>query len=101
DVYHTTEDRAAFNHGLFWHTTHYGTAATATHRGYSRRTVAHGGGPANEHCYTTGLLDHFHLTGHVPSRDTVLEMAQRIIDMDDGRNHVLAWIDSSHTGYAS
>lgn len=101
DVYHTTEDRAAFNHGLFWHTNHYATAATATHRSYSRRVSPHGGGPANEHCYTTGLLHHYYLTGSAPSRDTVVEMADRIIDMDDGRKHVLGWVDTSPTGAAS
>lgn len=101
DVYHTAEDKAAYNHGLFWHTNHYTTAATATHRAYSRRVSPHGGGPANEHCYTTGLREHYYLTGHVPSHDTVVELAQRVIDMDDGRQHVLGWIDGGHTGYAS
>ena len=23
DIYHTTNDKSAYNHGLFWHTEHY------------------------------------------------------------------------------
>jgi hypothetical protein len=40
DVYHTTRDKSAYNHGLFWHTYHYGDADTATHRTYPRRRRA-------------------------------------------------------------
>ena len=36
DIYHTSEDRAAFNGGLFWHTDHYVDARSGTHRTYSR-----------------------------------------------------------------
>ena len=32
DIYHTTRDRAAYSGGLFWHTIHYASAGTATHR---------------------------------------------------------------------
>ena len=62
DIYHTQEDRPAYNGGLFWHTDHYTDAATATHRSYSRANrdtqggSRYGGGPSNEHNYTTGLL---------------------------------------------
>src|SRR5205085_12422352 len=55
DIYHTTEDRAAYNGGLFWHTDHYKDAATSTHRSYSRANAVpgrpYGGGPCNEHNY--------------------------------------------------
>ena len=34
DVYHTDEDKSAYNHGLFWHTYHYVDAGTSTHRSY-------------------------------------------------------------------
>ena len=37
DVYHTDEDKSAYNHGLFWHTVHYVDAGTSTHRSYPRR----------------------------------------------------------------
>ena len=64
DIYHTTRDKAAYNGGLFWHTYHYVDAGTATHRTYPRasRRVG-GGGPSNEHNYTTGLMLHYFLTG--------------------------------------
>lgn len=32
DIYHTEEDRAEYNNGLFWHTDHYLPTQTATHR---------------------------------------------------------------------
>ena len=51
-----TEDKAAYNHGLFWHTYHYVDAGTATHRTYPKAPGSHGGGPAVEHNYTTGLM---------------------------------------------
>ncbi len=34
DIYHTDEDKAAYNGGMFWHTFHYGHADTATHRSH-------------------------------------------------------------------
>ena len=47
DIYHTTEDKAAYNNGLFWHTFHYIDAGKATHRTYPQGCRAsHGGGPA-------------------------------------------------------
>ena len=36
DIYHTVEDKAAYNGGLFWHTCHYVDAGTSTHRSYPR-----------------------------------------------------------------
>ncbi len=60
DIYHTDLDKAAFNHGMFWHTDHHKPAATCTHRTYgrrkngkSRRSMA--AGQSNEHNYTSGL----------------------------------------------
>lgn len=41
DIYHTTEDRAAYSGGLFWHTYHYRDAGRATHRCYA---IDEGGG---------------------------------------------------------
>ena len=39
DIYHTEEDRLAYNGGLFWHTDHYLDAGTATHRAYSKQSL--------------------------------------------------------------
>ena len=60
DIYHTDRDKAAYNSGLFWHTFHYVAAGKSTHRSYPRHaTGVCGGGPANEHNYTAGLLLHY------------------------------------------
>jgi hypothetical protein len=101
DLYHTTRDRAAYNGGYFWHTEHYRTAGTATHRAYSRRTGSAGGGPCCEHNYTTGLMLHHLLTGCEPSRAAVIQLANWVIDMDDGRQSRFRWIDRRDTGLAS
>ena len=92
DVYHTTDDKSAYNGGLFWHTLHYTSAFTATHRSYSRQSGQPGGGPSSFHSYTTGLMHHFFLTGNTDSRDTASLLANWIIDMDDGRKHLLGWL---------
>jgi hypothetical protein len=101
DIYHTDLDKSAYSHGLFWHTDHYADARTATHRSFSKRARAIGGGPCAEHCYTTGLLYHYLLTGNTASRQAVLELAGWIIRSDDGRQTVLRWLDRGETGSAS
>lgn len=101
DIYHTKGDRPAFNNGLFWHTDHDVTAATATHRTYSRGNRSRGGGPSNEHCYTTGLLYHYFLTGDPVSRETVIDLARWVMDMDDGRQTALRLLSARDTGLAS
>jgi len=104
DVYHTTEDKAAFNGGLFWHTDHYLPAATCTHRTYSRRNAnsgSYGGGPSNEHNYTSGLLLHYCLSGDPHSAEAVLRLADWVIDMDDGSLTLLGLFDAGQTGFAS
>jgi hypothetical protein len=101
DIYHTDRDKSAYNHGLFWHTYHYVDADTATHRSYPRAAAVNGGGPADEHNYTTGLLLHYFLTGDRRSRDTVLTLARWVIDMDDGTKTVFRWLDRGYTGFAS
>ena len=81
DIYHTGEDREEYNGGLFWHTDHYISAGNATHRTYSKLHLGvkdpryWGGGPAAEHCYTTGLMLHYYLTGEPDFRDSVLTLA--------------------------
>jgi hypothetical protein len=104
DIYHTDRDKAAFNHGLFWHTDHHKPAATCTHRTYSRqngRSRRYGGGPSNEHNYTSGLLTYFYLSGDQDTAHAVRELAEWVCAMDDGTNTVLGLIDPGPTGLAS
>ena len=105
DIYHTSEDRAAFNGGLFWHTDHYVDARLSTHRTYSRHNQkaghSYGGGPSCEHNYTTGLLHYYFLTGNVEARESVLSLADWVIQMDDGRNTIFGLLDDGPTGAAS
>lgn len=87
DIYHTDCDRPEFNHGLFWHTDHYLSAATCTHRTYSRRNGRggnYGGGPGNEHNYTSGAALYFYLTGDPQAARAVCELADWVIAMDEG-----------------
>jgi len=104
DIYHTGQDKAAFNGGLFWHTDHYRPARTCTHRTYSRHNLngsAYGGGPSNEHNYTSGLLLHHYLSGDAESAQAVRELADWVIAMDDGSRTLLGLFDASRTGHAS
>jgi len=104
DIYHTDDDKAAYNRGLFWHSDHYRTAATGTHRTYSRRNKTgadYGGGPCNEHNYTTGLLHYHFLTGDPEARAAVLNLADWVIAMDDGSQTIFGLIDDGPTGLAS
>jgi hypothetical protein len=101
DVYHTDEDKSAYNHGLFWHTTHYVHGGKSTHRTFPRVPGVAGGGPANEHNYTSGLALHYFLTGNPLSRETVLELGRWVIDMDDGAKTVFHWLARGPTGRAS
>jgi hypothetical protein len=103
DIYHTTEDRAAYSGGLFWHTDHYKDAATCTHRTYSQRNGgrSYGGGPSNEHNYTSGLLQYYYLSGDPEAAGAVMDLANWVIAMDDGSRNILGLVDSSPTGLAS
>jgi hypothetical protein len=106
DIYHTGEDRAAYNGGLFWFTDHYMHAHTSTHRTYSKfnRSTwkqSYGGGPGPEHNFTSGLLLHYCLTGDEISRDAVVTLAEWVIGMDDGRRTLLGLLDNESTGLAT
>jgi hypothetical protein len=105
DIYHTTRDRAAYCGGLFWHTDHYCDAATCTHRAYSKANrrpgASYGGGPSNEHNYTTGLLHYYYITGDPNARNAVLELADWVVGMDDGSRTLLGILDDGPTGLAS
>ena len=81
DIYHTNEDKSAYNKGLFWHTYHYVDAGRSTHRSYPRSGASNGGGPSNEHVYTTGLMLHYFVTGCTASKDAAVGLAQFIIDI--------------------
>ena len=104
DIYHTDQDKAAYNHGLFWHTDHYKDVATCTHRTYSWKNSdkgGYGGGPSNEHNYTSGLLYYYYLTGDLEAAAAVLELAGWVLGMDDGSQNLLGLIDDGPTGSAS
>lgn len=104
DIYHTTEDRPAYSGGLFWHTDHHRPAATSTHRTYSRKNGPigrYGGGPSNEHNYTSGLLLYYWLTGDGAARDAVIGLADWVVAMDDGARTWLSLLDEGPTGKAS
>jgi hypothetical protein len=81
DLYHTQADRVEYNNGLFWHTNHYVDAGLSTHRSFSREHSngnhpSSGGGPGAEHCYTTGLMLHYFLSGDPAFRTAVLNLAE-------------------------
>lgn len=107
DIYHTKQDRAYYNGGPFWHTDHYKDAATCTHRSYSAANRPsdgpYGGGPSNEHNYTSGFLHAYYLTGEPSYREAVLSLADWVVSMDDGRREVfgVGRIDPGPTGHAS
>ena len=101
DIYHTTEDRSAYNGGLFWHTQHYTDAGTSTHRTYPNDPAIAGGGPSAEHNYSTGLMLHYFLTGNTRSRDAALGLAEWVINMEDGSQSPFRWLDRGPTGLAS
>ena len=106
DIYHTTRDKAAFNGGMFWHTDHYRDAATSTHRAYSRHNYAPGdpfagGGPSSNHNYSTGLLHYHYVTGDLNARETVIGLADWVVNMDDGEQSVFGILDPTPTGNAT
>jgi hypothetical protein len=104
DIYHTQRDRAAFNGGLFWHTDHHKPAGMGTHRTYSRsngQAATYGGGPSNEHDYSSGLLHYYYLTGDREAGECVRELAEWVIAMDDGKRTLLGLFDTGPTGLAS
>lgn len=103
DIYHTSQDRAEYNHGLFWHTDHYLSAHTSTHRTYTKHNTTSsipgqtGGGPANEHCYSTGLVYHYWLTGSEQSKQAVLDLASWMINLHESTPGLLSRLWSIKT----
>jgi exo-rhamnogalacturonan lyase-like protein len=107
DIYHTMKDKAAYNGGLFWHTDHYTDAGTSTHRTFSKITMEerglkdYGGGPCNEHLYTTGLMIYYFLTGDPQAREAVLGLADWVMRMDNGALTRFRFFSCAATGLAS
>ena len=107
DIYHTQEDRPAYNGGLFWHTDHYVDAATGTHRTYSkanlgaRTSQSYGGGPSNEHNYTTGLLHYYFLTGDIMAHEATQGLADWVINLDSRLRTFLGRFDKRPAGLCS
>jgi hypothetical protein len=103
DIYHTDRDKSAYNHGLFWHTYHYGDADTSHHRSYPRVALGRtfGGGPSADHNYTTGLMHYYFMTGDDMARETVAALGRYVIDMEDGGRTPFRWLDRGETGRAT
>ena len=99
DVYHTSKDKPEYAGGLFWHTDHYVQACTATHRTYSKNQPSNiyeghagGGGPGGQHCYTTGLLLHYYLTGSITSKRALLSICDWIEHYYESDGTVFGWL---------
>ncbi len=101
DLYHTARDKAAYSGGAFWHTSHYTEAGRSTHRSYPRAPGATGGGPSCEHTYTAGFVLHHFLTGDPRSRDAVIQLADWVLQIEDGTRSPFRWLDRGDTGLAS
>ncbi|MFM9068207.1 MAG: hypothetical protein ACKOUR_12855 [Planctomycetota bacterium] len=103
DIYHTKHDKSAYNGGLFWHTMHYFDATTSTHRCVSHEMQKNGQpiggtGPGNEHNYSRGLSLYYFMTGDQRARDTVIGLADWVLSMDSGREHLLGIFSDAATG---
>lgn len=92
DIYHTDQDRPEYNNGQFWHTDHYLDGRHCTHRTFSKTHMGldhveqSGGGPGSEHCYTTGLMYHYFLTGNQNCKNSVLQIALWSKNSNEGTN---------------
>lgn len=107
DLYHTREDKTAYNGGFFWHTEHYRDAGLATHRTYTAKPLAgdvkpsRGGGPSSEHNYTTGLLHYYFFTGDPVAKECVIQLANWVLEMEDGKKSRFRFLDRGETGLSS
>ena len=95
DIYHTVKDRDEYNGGLFWHTHHYLNAFTCTHRTFSCKHKTDflygdiGGGPGDEHCYTTGLSYYYFMTGDEVYMDAALQLVDWLSRVLEGSGTVI------------
>ena len=107
DIYHTELDKPAYNGGLFWHTFHYVDAGTATHRAYSKQVMEqegfdqYGGGHSNEHCYATGFMYHYYMTGDPASKEVAVGLTDWVMNIDDGAQTPYKFLNTRPTGLAS
>ena len=126
DVYHTKNDKAAYNGGLFWHTYHYADADTSTHRSYPKsltkvmqdsqqekmealgetakklkQAYAVGGGPSASHNYNTGLMLVYYLTGNQLYLDTAVGLADFVISMEEPSTTPFRFLSREYTGLAT
>jgi hypothetical protein len=101
DIYHTDQDKSAYNGGMFWHTTHYVEAGLSTHRTYPNAPGVSGGGPSTEHLYTSGFALHHLMTGRGFSREAVVELGKFVLRADDGNLTPFRLFDRSATGLVS
>jgi len=108
DLYHTQKDRSVYNGGSFWHTRHYVHAGTATHRAYSKLAMDwkkvpkwFGGGPSNEHNYSSGLLLYFLLTGDQNANESIFQLYNWVTSRQDGTKTLLRFISSNPTGLST
>jgi len=95
DIYRTDRDRKAYNNGLFWHTDHYASACTASHRSFSALQIndsnlpTTGGGPGPHHCYSNGLMYYYFMTGDEEAKSSVLALGQWIQNYIEGEGTVI------------
>lgn len=95
DIYHTYNDRDEYNGGLFWHTHHYLSAFTCTHRTFSSKHADDflygqiGGGPGAQHCYTTGLSYYYFMTGDEVYKSAVLQLVNWVSRVLEGSGTVI------------
>lgn len=108
DLYHTEQDKPAYNGGYFWHTAHYLHAGTATHRTFSKWAYPEGkppsyfgGGPSNEHNYSSGLVWYYRLTGDQAAYEAVLQLARWVRNMQSGDHTILRFLSRNPTGLAT
>ncbi|MCK4706594.1 MAG: hypothetical protein KAT90_14035, partial [Gammaproteobacteria bacterium] len=84
-----------YNGGLFWHTHHYLSAFTCTHRTFSSKHAADflygetGGGPGDEHCYSTGLSYYYFMTGDEVYKQAALQLTHWISRVLEGSDTVI------------
>lgn len=98
DIYHTNGDRKEYNLALHWHTNHYLDAGTSTHRSLSKAHLSkydamfYGGGPSLEHCYASGLMYHYFVTGDTRSRQAVTCIADWVCNTIERQGTFLGMI---------
>ena len=95
DIYDTDKDKAEYNGGLMWHTDHYLSAQTCTHRSNSKYHehaydgFLGGGGPGGQHCYTSGLTLQYWLFGDPSAKQSVAQLCAWIRNFYNGSGSLL------------